>query len=300
MLIALVVFLRRPYPMSVQANAILEPVEQRSIYASADGLLEEIHVVDGQRVSEGQLLATMRSPSLELMVEEALGKLRAMAEKRNGLMVAISQSATSVEAESSRNRITSDLLILDAQEKHVRSTLDFLKNEQKDLRLLSPLSGVVVASEMKRELNQRPLKRGDPLFRVVRLDGDWQLTIQVADRDTHWVKEFYAKKPSNDRDDQTADTRSSSDGIVRVQFESMPEKQFLSHITRIENVTENHLGRGSFQQVTASVDPDVARQFHMGSTARVTFDCGEQPTWYVWCRPLIEFVQTRTGWWTRS
>ncbi|MCU0718079.1 MAG: efflux RND transporter periplasmic adaptor subunit [Pirellula sp.] len=286
-----------PLPMKIQADATLEPVSQRSIFATADGTIERILVSDGEQVIAGQVLAVMHSPGLDLMAEEALGKLRAMAEKRNGLMVAINQATLDANSEATQTNITSELLVLDAQEKHTRSMLEFVRSQQKELELKSPIDGVVVASEIKRELDQRPLKRGDSLFKVVQLDDQWHLQIKVADRDSYWIRRFY-NTDSNEQNAGSSDL-SMAPNRVRVQFDSLPDKQFDAFITRVEKFSENHLGQGSFQFVTASIDAEVAKEFHMGSVATVTFLCGNESAWYVWCRPLVEFVQTRTGWLTR-
>ncbi len=286
-----------PLPMNIQANATLEPVSQRSIFATADGTIERILVSDGEQVSADQVLAIMHSPGLDLMAEESLGKLRAMAEKRNGLMVAINQATLDANSEATQTSITSELLVLDAQEKHTRSMLEFVRSQQKELELRSPIDGVVVASEIKRELDQRPLQRGDSLFKVVQLDDQWQLQIRVADRDSHWIRRFYDTE-SNEPKARSINLAMQPNRVL-VQFDSLPEKQFDAMITRVEKFSENHLGQGSFQFVTASIDTEVAKQFHMGSVATVTFFCGNESAWYVWCRPLVEFVQTRTGWLTR-
>lgn len=284
-------------PMKIQAEATLEPVSQRSIFAAADGTIEKILVSDGEPVSTGQVLAIMHSPGLDLMAEEALGKLRAMAEKRNGLMVAINQATLDAKSEATQTSISSELLVLDAQEKHTRSMLEFVRSQQKELELRSPIDGVVVASEIERELDQRPLKRGDTLFKVVQLEDQWRLQIKVSDRDSYWIRRFYDIDLTEQKNRSL--NLSTKPNSVLVQFDSMPEKQFEALITRVEKFSENHLGQGSFQYVTASIEPEIAKEFHMGSVATVTFICGSEPAWYVWCRPLVEFIQTRTGWFTQ-
>ncbi len=287
-----------PWPMTIHADATLEPVSQRSVFATADGTIDKILVTDGEHVATGQVLAVMHSPGLNLMAEEAIGKLRAMAEKRNGLMVAINQASLHSSSEATQTSLTSELLVLDAQEKHAKSMLEFVRSQQKELDLKSPIDGVVLASEIERELDQRPLKRGDALFKVVQLNDQWQLQIRVADRDSYWIRCFYDSESNDVNVDNKEDNQKSN--RVLVQFDSFPEKQFDAFITRVEKSSENHLGQGSFQFVTASIDSEVAKQFQMGSVARVTFFCGSESAWYVWFRPLVEFIQMRTGWLTRT
>ena len=126
------VLLNRPSTLTIEAEAILEPVERRAIFANVDGFLDTLFVEDGQNVDEGQQLAKLRSPSLDLQIEETAGQIRAISEKRNGLKVAINQvSAANADAVVAQTRISADILLLEIQEKQSKEKLEFLKTEQK-------------------------------------------------------------------------------------------------------------------------------------------------------------------------
>ncbi len=278
LLIALVWAALRPVPMTIEATALLEPVNQRSIHASVDGYLTELLATDRQPVTVGQKLAQLRSPSLELQLEEVLGQIRSMAEKRNGLQVAINQlSPSSSDSVSNQTRLSTELLVLDTQEKHAREKLEFLKREQDRLVLTSPIEGVMLCRESQRELENRPVKRGDRLFQVVDLSGPSQLMIQVADRDTHYVGTEYAR----------------NHGVIDYVFDSLPEERFQGTVTELANRVDNRFGDGNYQTVYADVDPRQGTRVRIGATARVSFVCGQQPFWFVWSRPLVEFLQKR-------
>ena len=278
-------FLQKPAPMIIEAQAIVEPSIKRSIFVHVDGLLEELFVEDGQRVVEGQSLATLRSPILDLEIEEVVGQIRAIGEKRNGLRVAVSQvSSTSSDAESVQTRLSAEILLLEEQEKHARDKLHFLNEERKKLAILAPISGVVVARDLAKELESRPLRRGDSLFSIVDLDGPWQLQIQVADRDSGYV------------------VRSREDGLQKVKFvlDSLPKESFEATIKHVGGSIENPKGDLCFLPVFAELESDIAKRAHMGANARVEFSCGLQPYWFVWCRPLLETIQQRYGFFTET
>ncbi len=269
----------RPYPMTIHADATLEPISMRSIYVSMDGFIDTLRVRDGERVVEGQMLAQLRSPTLELQIEEAVGKLRAMAEKRNGLRVAINQLDPSrPDSVASQGRISSELLVLDTQETHAKEMLQFLRSEQKKLQIDSPIDGVVVATDLQRELENRPLRRGDLMFNVVELDGGWRMRIEVADRDTQYVRR-YAIPDKTD---------------VELVFDSLPAESFRGTVTQLANGSESLRGLGSYQMVFASVDKETASRLHMGAKGTAFFHCGEEAAWYVWSRPIVEFFQKRS------
>ena len=267
-----------PTTLTIEAEATLEPVERRAIFASADGFLDTLFVEDGQNVKEGQPIATLRSPTLDLQIEEVAGQIRATGEKRNGLRVAINQvSSTTPDSVAVQTRISTDILLLDTQEKQAREKLTYLTQERKKLAITSPIDGVVVSRDLRKELESRPLRRGDSLFSVADLDGAWQLNIHVSDRDSGYMLRYYSTRPQT----------------VSFVFDSLPSESFTGEVRHIANTMENPKGTGCHLQVLASLEPEVAKKSHMGANAKVYFSCGQQPLWFVWCRPMIEAVQKR-------
>ncbi len=271
--------LMRPTTMKIEAEAILEPVVNRTIFATTDGYLHRLHVEDGQTVKSGQPLAELRSPTLDLQIEEVVGQIQAIAEKRNGLRIANAQATeTTDEASASQTRIASEILLLDTQEKHARGKLEFLHRERSKLTLVSPIAGTVVSRRLKQELESRPLRRGDSLFSVMDVRGQWQLNIQVADRDTGYLVRHYGQQT----------------GTIEFILDSNPSERFEGQVFEVGRVIENSLGTGGHLQVLASPPAQVAAAAHLGATARVTFQCGQTPLWFVWCRPAVEAIQKRT------
>lgn len=288
MIAGLLAALALPVPMTIDSKAVLEPVSRRLIHASADGYVDELLVDDGDRVVSQQEIARLRSPSLELQMEEAVGQLRAIVEKRNGLKIAINQlSPNAPDALANQTRMSTELSILDSSEARAREMLAFYQAEQSRLVLRSPIDGIVVARRLRQELENRPIRRGDPLLQVVDLSGAWQLRIQVADRDTHYVDRFYGDRT------QTGPQPSVLNKTVSYTFDSLPGEPLTAQVTQLARVIENRDGTGGYQEVLADVAREDVSKVHMGATARVRFACGRESFAFVWSRPLVEFLQTR-------
>ncbi len=271
-------FLFTPTTLTIEAEAFLEPVERRSIFANIDGFLDILSVEDGQNVVAGQPLAKLRSPTLDLQIEETMGQIRAIGEKRNGLRVAINQvSASASDAIAVQTRISTDILLLETQEKQAKEKLAFLTQERTKLAIHSPIEGVVVSRELRKELEARPLRRGDSLFSIADLNGAWQLNIHVADRDSGYLLAHYSALPQT----------------VTFVFESLPGERFTAEVRHISNAMENPKGTGCYLLALASLESEVAKKSHMGANTRVYFNCGQQPLWFVWCRPMVEALQKR-------
>lgn len=270
--------LSHPFPMEIEANAVLEPKARRAIFSNVDGFVEALLVEDGQAVRQGQLLAKLRSPALNLQIEEAIGQIKSILEKRNGLRVAVNQvSSATPEALVAQTRISADILLLEAQEKQTKDKLTFLTKEQGKLEIVSPIDGVVVSRDLRSELESRPLRRGDILFRVADLEGEWQLNIHVADSDSGYLVKHY----SGERRD------------AKFVFDSLPSEQFSTEVQHISDTIENPAGTSPFLLVVSGIEKEVAKRAYMGANARVRFSCGEQPLWFVWCRPIVEALQKR-------
>lgn len=282
--------LKSPYPLTIEAAATLEPRLHKTIFTNLDGYIEELLVDDGQLVEVGTQLARVRSPELELRIEQLVGEMRTLNEKRSALQIASNQlNLDAADSLVNQNRLASEIKQLDAQEGNLNSQLSLLNSEKQKSIITSSIRGTVVAKDITQQLASRPLRRGDALFRIVDLDGPWHLKIQVADRDSGYVlnlKLAPAHKPLN------------KDMPIRFVLDSIPGEQFDAHVTWISNSVQNTGGTGGFVEMHAAVDKSVIDRAHMGASARAYFHCGEQPTWFVWCRPLVEAIQRRLWFWS--
>ena len=131
--------------------------------------------------------------------------------------------------------------------------------------------------ELRKELEARPLRRGDSLFSIADLNGAWQLNIHVADRDSGYLLAHYNALPQT----------------VSFVFESLPGERFTAEVRHIANAMENPKGTGCYLLALATLEQEVAKRSQMGASARVYFHCGQQPLWFVWCRPMVEAFQKR-------
>jgi len=274
-----------PYPLTIEALGTIEPQLHRTIFTPLDGYVSELLVDDGQTVDVGQPLARMQSPDLELRSEQLVGELRTIQEKRNALQVASNQlNPNASDSLVNQNRIAAEIKQLETQAENLNTQLKMVREESTKNLIRSPIRGVIVAKDMQQQLASRPLRRGDALFRVVDMEGPWHLKIQVADRDSGYV----LKRP--------IDPTQSTDSL-RFVLDSLPGEQFDAHVEWISRSVQNRYGAGCFVEMHAAVDRSVVSKSYMGASARAYFRCGDQPAWFVWCRPLVESVQRRLWFW---
>lgn len=283
LLIGAIWALQRPYPMVVESLGLFEPVTKRAIFATADGFIDEILVEDGELVERGQALIQLRSPSLELSLREAEGEILSLEEEINGTRIAMNQiDPSSGDLASDQSRLAANMALLETKKQTVQRKLELLKIQAERLVLEAPINGQVVAKDLSQQLEKRPVNRGEPLLQVVDLSGLWHLRLRVADRDSGYVREHFA-----------TDGDASSQRDVEFVFDSAPEERLRAQVQWIANQLENEHAEGCYLEIRAATDRSPVQKAHAGAGVHAYFECGEQPFWFVWCRPIVEAAQMR-------
>lgn len=302
LVIALIAWLLvRPYPLVIEAEGAYEPVTSRAIYAADDGFVEELLVDDGAQVQSGQPLVQLRSPVLELRVEQTEAAARAVDEEASGIRIAINQlTGDAPEVLSNQSRLAGKIAELEIRKKSLHQQLQLLQQQRSRLRLVAPIDGVVVAKDLHRNLAGRPVRRGDPLFNIVDQSGPWQVRVQVADRDVGYLLDHFVAAESNGPKDSAsqsppleADVQTQLRSDVEYCLASDPDERFVAQISWIADHVENRHGEGCTLEVRAIAREKSPTDAHAGAGVHVFFACDQQPLWFVWCRPLVEAVQRR-------
>ena len=266
-----------PYPFYIQTQAYLEPTTQQFIHATADSFIEELLVAEGQSVQSHQPLVRLRAPNLELQIEELAGQILALVEKKNGLRVAVNQLSANNSDLANQTRLSAELRLIEIQEKHAQEKLDFLEKQRQELLLQSPIQGIVVGGELSRELSDRPLQRGDALFRVADLQGPWHLKLLVADRDGRYVQQALLNGPID----------------IDWGLENATGRGLKAKLISMRPEVDQRPNQGPCRSATASIEQSQLEQPAIGAVAYARIPCGKQPLWFIWSRPLVEFLQKR-------
>jgi hypothetical protein len=266
-----------PYPFYIQSQAYLEPTTQQFIHATADSFIEELLVGEGQSVQSHQPLVRLRAPNLELQIEELTGQTLALVEKKNGLRVAVNQLSANSSDLANQTRLSAELRLIELQEKHAQEKLAFLEKQRQELLLQSPIKGTVVGGDLSRELSDRPLRRGDALFRVADLQGPWHLKLLVADRDGRYVQQALLNGPID----------------IDWGLENSTGRGLKAKLVSMRPEVDQRPNQGPCRSATASIEESQLEQPAIGAVAYARIPCGKQPLWFIWSRPLVEFLQKR-------
>ncbi len=135
---AVSIFLLAPLPKSVQAKVVFHFADTEKIIASVEGRLERV-LPEGTTVVQGDEIAVLTSPSLQLQCSVRRGELARLQAKLDGL-------------EALRNRDPSASAWIPATEESIaglREELAQLESKSAQLRVRSPRAGIIVAGATK-------------------------------------------------------------------------------------------------------------------------------------------------------
>ncbi|MHC4396404.1 MAG: HlyD family efflux transporter periplasmic adaptor subunit [Planctomycetota bacterium] len=139
-----------------KAPFVLETIEQQVVPAPFDGYLKSVEVEIGQEIQGGtSVLASLDTADMRLQLAAA------KAEKAGYLKEA---------AAAMRDRETATAQIAEANADKIQAQIDLLEYYISRANLISPISGIVVKGDLKRQIGA-PVKTGDLLFEVCPIES---------------------------------------------------------------------------------------------------------------------------------
>lgn len=164
--IALVIALFVDWDYRVGASAQLATDSTRILSAQFDGRVEEALVSAGQNVKEGELLAQLDVRDLQNQVADARAEVQrytAEADKARAAGALAESEVGNARTAQAQARLA-----------RTQELVDLAANR-------APFDGVIVEGE-KRELQGAPVRKGDKLYRIARVEKLYA-TLQVPERD---------------------------------------------------------------------------------------------------------------------
>jgi RND family efflux transporter MFP subunit len=254
-LLAVLVFVKVPY--RVEAPFIIRTQAMAEVPAAFDGYIREVLVRVGDEVKTGQPLLRLDDRDLQADATAAQAELQRFR----------------AEADSAQAAgLVSEMQIALRRVEQARATLELAKYRLSRVELKAPFDGVIVEGELHEKLGA-PVKRGEPLFRVARLD-DLYAELKADELDIHNI----AKGASAD-----------------LALISRPSLTFPATIQRIEPAavaeqTGNHF------IIRASLSGTTADWWRPGMSGLAKVNAGERSI--AWCLTHRAVDQVRLWlWW---
>jgi hypothetical protein len=246
-LLLLVLFF--PIDYTINCMSIVQPVQRRFVAAHFDGVLEKTFVRPGDVVKAEQLLARLDGRELEWELSGLESDRSKVLKKRDKHLAAgETSSAQMAGLEIERIKVQADLL----------------QYQRQHLRILSPISGLVLVGDLQREEGVS-VERGQKLFEIAPLDN---VVVEVA-------------IPADE-------IRHYQDGMsVAVQLEAFPGEVWEKPVARLfpsSTIRENE------NVFLAEIELNNPKgQLRPGMQGRANLNAGSKPLIWVWLhKPLAK------------
>jgi len=249
---ALAVLLLGGMTYRVEAPFELQTEDVAVLTAPFAGYIAEVPHEVGDVVPSGALLLSL--DTRELLLEEAA----ALADLDRALR----------EAEKARAAgALADMRVAEAQARQARARLGLIQHRLAQAHLRSPFDGVVVEGDLKEHLGA-PVRPGDPLFRVARLDRLY-FECRVRETDIHEV-------------------RPGAPG--EVAFLSQPRLKFPVRVERIEPAAQTHEGQNVYLVRCTTLDP-LPEWWRPGMTGVAKLEVGHRTFFWILTHRTVDFLR---------
>jgi putative peptide zinc metalloprotease protein len=171
-----------PWPVYVRAEGALEASQQAKVYVTEPGLIESeasIRVKDGQEVVAGQALVVLKSEQLELQLASVASQIR---QRELELRKAVQDDP----AQANLVRIS----LADFRKQQAE-----LERRKADLTVTAPISGRLVAPDLKYLVGtfQQPSEK--PLLQINATDNEMVAYVTVEQRDSQLLSVWSKLRP---------------------------------------------------------------------------------------------------------
>lgn len=267
-----------PWPYRVEGEGKVMPVEQREIFAPWDGDVVQVLVESNQVVVVDQPLVQLRSDDLQTQLTEARQERDLYLEQAESYRI----QASRAEADGDGNdatRLGGEYLAARVKADGAERRVAILEQRIEDLTVRSPINGVVATFQVRENLLNRPVRRGELLLQVMNVDSDrWRLELQVPEhRMGHLLSALAA----------------SETGTLPVEYflRTNVDTTYDATVTMVATRTTESEDEGTIVDVHAAIDPQTLPSRRIGAEVQAKIDCGDSSLFYVLFGDVVEFVQ---------
>lgn len=238
-------------PFRVSADAQIEGLVRRAIVAPYDGFIKDASARAGDKVAEGDLMASLEDRDL------LLERLKWVTERQQHLYEY--DKALAARQPAAINVIRSQIDQADAQ-------IKLLDEQIGRVKLRSPISGLVVSGDLS-QLIGASVQRGQVLFEVAPLDS-YRVILDVDEREVGVV-----------------DPGQTGELIIT----ALPNESLAFVVDKITPLAEARSGRNVFR-VEGKLSGDPSR-LRPGMEGIGKIDIGRRNQAWIWLHPLIDWLR---------
>jgi multidrug efflux pump subunit AcrA (membrane-fusion protein) len=165
---------------TLESKGTLEPEVRQDVFASVDGIVQDLFCSHEELVEKGKTLVQLRNTDLEVALADIQGQRLSNGERLHAIQKMLTDNKRMTGDE--RSKLEGEL----AETRQKQETLDaqwaLYNSKQQDLNIKSPLNGIIITWDVKNRLIKRPVQRGQVLLRVADPSKEWQLELKMPEQ----------------------------------------------------------------------------------------------------------------------
>lgn len=262
-------------PFEIECRGRLMPTQRREVFSAVEGEVVDVAVRESQSVEAGQVLCQLQSRELEKAIIEQTGLLKGKLKARDAARAEL-RSKSTPQARNQSSRDQAQLELINAEIDTIQRQLKVLEQEESQLQICSPISGIVMTERPEEKLRGRPVRRGEPLIEILQDEGGWQLELAVAERRLGHLLAWHKTHPR-----------------IKVKFRPLSSvtQSYECQITRMADRTVPSGESGSTCQVYCDVSNVNQLTRQVGSEVSARIQCGRRSLLYIWFHDFWELLQ---------
>jgi biotin carboxyl carrier protein len=269
-----------PAELRLEARGQLLPKERQVVYATLHGKVVEMKSQHGDRVEKNQELLFVEDLDSQLKIEQ-LGLKASFAEQRLAMLG--EQIAKAATAED-RNSFIKERINLEYDLRKAVVERDILLQGSLSPRkaaVRSPLAGKVVTFDTREQLVGKTVKPGDPLVRIARVDGPWEIELLIPESRIAALRDGLHRAPAGELP-------------VDLLLASHPLRTFQGKLRRDglggeTTIKDNAVVLPVRVQIADAELASLLSSMPVGLEVRAKVDCGQRALGQVWFGDLLEF-----------
>jgi Barrel-sandwich domain of CusB or HlyD membrane-fusion/GAF domain len=254
-LLAALFFVRVPY--RVEGNFVLKSDDVSFRTAPFDGYIGQVFVRPGDTVATGDKLLKLMTRELELEESAALADLGRY------------------QRESEKARATNgiaEMRVALALAEQSKARLDLVRHRLGEATLNAPFDGVVVEGDLRERL-AAPVKQGDPLLKIARVENLY-VEAEVHERDVH---EILNKQRGE------------------IAFVSQPKLKFPIRIVKLEPAAFPRT-EGNVFLVRCEFEKGIEKWWRPGMSGLCKLGVEHRTLWWILTHRTVDFLRMKLWW----
>lgn len=264
-----------PTTLEIRAVGVYQPKLLNHIYAPQAGEVTNVYAQHQSDIRSGEVLLRIRSPQLELKLEEIRTERGITLERLRGIESARLRDRKDVEKD------TATTLELSALERELQESLKsqdeqivIVRQAIASLDVRSPIDGQVISWNPLERLERRPVQQGQKLMTVASQSGGGELHLLVNEED---VRHIAVLKNQGRK------------VTIRFSLANAPTKSYRGSVVAIGTMTEIVDDGPPKIRVLADIDADRELEAKPGATASASIECGTATLAYCWTRKFWDY-----------